>query len=631
MFQLGKRNTTRKNSPLPLPLPLRHPEGQSGGADERNAFKLDDTYWQAQDSAGCGRHALNNLFGGEYFIKDGPEIPDVNALKGLKGKIPLQAVCAFLAKQPLMVAQKDFTCQSSENYEMQVLVVALNAAGYSAVQQDHHTKDDDAKTLIGYIYNLGPISGKDIMRHWVAIRKIGNTNQYRLIDSMDSTGKATGQITGTLDEVNAYIKNKRGADVPNKLQVRFTGKFVEPVLSLAEKTTTGCPFELNDEIIDATGNHFVVTERQLGDKQECKSIIAVNIKTNEDLYILEKFDTYKKVVDKTVNCKFSAGQGIVFNKIQYSIQKVNFKDNQCDSLNLEHQPHKDDDTTKIVKSILFADYGKIRVLKPGEEWRVTPGSSGSSGSSGSTPANTSKFSLPLDDPRYNEVWNHCKKTLKQVDDIKGITSSSKVTLSLSADKSLSLLSNDKPVVENLSDVNAAKLLILFRYKILLDNLSKKTTMSPLDFFNQLESNREYHARQCVTLCLTSTDTKIPGIDKFIPSALDPLDKFIYTLTVTEKHFSPYELTFLINHMMVSLATMESEWFPDLITDTYASAISSADSAKDLPSHLRLLSRFLNQEASTKVSDVRIRYPQSLLLNYASFYPFVLYHTGVKPI
>jgi len=628
MFQLGKRNTTRKNSPIALPL--RHPEGQSGGADERTAFALDDKYWQTQESAGCGRHALNNLFGGEYFIKDGPEIADVNALKGLKGKIPLQAVCAFLAKQPLMIAQKDFTCQTSENYEMQVLVVALNAAGYSAVQEDHHTKDD--ANLIGYIYNLGPIAGKDIMRHWVAIRKTA-TNQYRLIDSLDSTGKATGQITGTLDEVNAYIKNKRGTEVPNKLQVRFTGKFVEPLLSLAAKTTTGCPFELNDEITDAAGNHYVVIERELGAKQECRSITVVNIKTNEDLYILEKFDTYNKVAVKTVDCKFSVGQGIVFNKIQYSIQKVNFKDNKCDSLNLEHQPHKDDKGA-IVKSIQSADYGKIRVLKPGEEWRETPGSStssGSSGSSGATPANSSKFSLPLDDIRYNEVWKHCKSTLTQVDDMKGISPSSKVTLSISADKSLSLLSNDKPVVENLSEVNAAKLLILLRYKILVDNLSKKTTMSALDFFNQLESNREYHARQCVTLCLTSTETKIPGIDKFIPSALDPLDKFIYTLTTTESHFSPYELTFLVNHMMIALATKESEWFPDLITDTYASAISSAESAKDLPSHLRLLSRFLNEKGAPKSEDIRRMYPQSLLLNYAAFYPFILYHTGVKPV
>lgn len=627
MFQLGKRNTTRKNSPIALPL--RHPEGQSGGAVKELPFDI--KFFEPQQSAGCGRHALNNLLGGKHFLRDGGTIINKDTINGLiTAPINLPSLCTYMSGLPMFNEEgKPLACPENEYYSSSLIIASLELLGYSAKPiKDDNSKPEwkkytDTDKLIGYIIN--------VPGHWVAFRKLADNN-YRYIDSV-ITENPHG-ITGSIPELVKHLDEK-GLPILNGLEIRFTGNPLKiDRLTSPVKTTTSCPFELNDEITDATGNHFVVTDRQLGDKQECKSITLVNIKTNEELRISKDFGTYKKVGIKTVNCKFSAGQGIVFNKIQYSIEKVNFKDNQCDSLDVTHQTHADDDKTKIVKSILFADYDKITVLKPGEEWRLTPGSPGSSGSSGpsgATPANTSKFSLPLDDIRYNEVWNHCKQTLKQVDNIKGINSSSKVTLSLSADKSLSLLSNDKPVVENLTDVNAAKLLILLRYKMLLDNLSKKNTMSPLDFFNQLESNREYHARQCVTLCLTSTDTKIPGIDKFIPSALDPLDKFIYTLTVTEKHFSPYELTFLVNHMMVSLATMESQWFPDLITDTYASAISSAESAKELPSHLRLLSRFLNQEASTKVSDVRRMYPQALLLNYASFYPFILYHTGVKPV
>lgn len=626
MFQLGKRNTTRKNSPLPLPLPLRHPEVQSGGA-VKELESLPD-FFEPQESAGCGRHALNNLFGGKHFLREGGTNINKDTINApIKAPLNLPSLCTYMSGLPMFNEEgKPLTCPTSEYYSSSLIIASLELLGYTAKPiKDDNSKAEwkkypDTDKLIGYIIN--------VPGHWVAFRKLADNN-YRYIDSM--IPDAPHGMTGSIPELVKHLDTK-GLNILNGLEVRFTGKPLKiDRLTTPEKTTTNCPFELNDEITDATGNHYVVIHRELTDTQECKSITAVNIKTNEELRISKDFGTYKKVVDKTVNCKFSAGQGIVFNKIQYSIEKVNFKDNQCDSLDVTHQTHADDDTTKIVKSILFADYDKITVLKPGEEWRLTPGPSGPSGSSVATPANTSKFSLPLDDIRYNEVWNHCKQTLKQVDNIKGINSSSKVTLSLSADKSLSLLSSDKAVVENLSDVNAAKLLILLRYKLLVDNLSKKTTLSPLDFFNQLESNREYHARQCVTMCLTSTEIKIPGIDKFIPSALDPLDKFIYSLTVTEKHFSPYELTFLINHMMVSLATLESEWVPDLITDTYASAISSAESAKELPSHLRLLSRYLNQEASTKVSDVRRMYPQSLLLNYAAFYPFVLYHTGVKPI
>ena len=66
MTSSSAKNTSRGRKRNTSP---RRKRSQTGGVNKRNKLTI-GTYWDPQVSAGCGRHALNNLFGNEYFIKD---------------------------------------------------------------------------------------------------------------------------------------------------------------------------------------------------------------------------------------------------------------------------------------------------------------------------------------------------------------------------------------------------------------------------------------------------------------------------------------------------------------------------------------------------------------------------------
>lgn len=219
-----------------------------------------------------------------------------------------------------------------------------------------------------------------------------------------------------------------------------------------------------------------------------------------------------------------------------------------------------------------------------------------------SPANSTGFSLPFDNiDRYTEAWEMCRKTIAD------FTRLDPATVKGSAQ------------LPGKSPSEVAKMLVLLRYKNLLDKANENTDLKAADYFNQIESNCEYHARQCITLCLTHSEPpKDLTLDK-----MEPLDKFIYKLTQDEKEFSPYEMTFLVNHMIVALTTSQVK-----LSEARITAILDDDT---LPSHLRLLSRFLKMPGqSADPKSVNLHYPQSLLLNYPSFYPFILYKTGEPP-
>ena len=95
------RSTRSKNSHRRTPK--RRGSFLQKGGEKLSPLKLDETFWQAQESLGCGRHALNNLFGGKYFVKDnGENIEDAtfskqtqytSPKKHKKGRIPQTDNC----------------------------------------------------------------------------------------------------------------------------------------------------------------------------------------------------------------------------------------------------------------------------------------------------------------------------------------------------------------------------------------------------------------------------------------------------------------------------------------------------------------------------------------------------------
>lgn len=120
---------------------------------------------QESGSAGCGRHALNNMLGGKYYIRSkSTEAYKKEELKqlGETGPIDLKRLCLYLATLRLNTNY----CPENENYDIEVLQYALGIAGYDTdtIQPSALIDYDSKNTVIGYIINFGGA-------HWVAISK----------------------------------------------------------------------------------------------------------------------------------------------------------------------------------------------------------------------------------------------------------------------------------------------------------------------------------------------------------------------------------------------------------------------------------------------------------------------------
>ena len=175
-------------------------------------------------------------------------------------------------------------------------------------------------------------------------------------------------------------------------------------------------------------------------------------------------------------------------------------------------------------------------------------------------------------------------------------------------------------------MDTAHLLILFRYRDLLEQTSTINFDNISDFFNEIEANREYHARACIALCsINPTKIKSEMLLDLNVNNLDVLDRLLFT----ENTKNPYETSFLVCQLMVKLAVWENEWLEKrLLKDEYMTAIMDKAVNINLPSHLRVLSRYAGVQ---DVETARAMYPQSVLMNYSMFYPFNLYPTGKPPV
>jgi hypothetical protein len=177
----------------------------------------DAAFLQKQESAGCGRHALNNLLGGPYFVK-GSNTPYTQEEIIQKGKdlsqanpVELMRVCQFLevpGNAPTGYATKG-GCPTTEDYDVSVLEYALNMSGYDQVLLTKGQFTDPATIpvneqakmphILGYIINLGGVASTKgptgvetagSSGHWVSLRTNGATYTYK-----DSTHAAPEEVT----------------------------------------------------------------------------------------------------------------------------------------------------------------------------------------------------------------------------------------------------------------------------------------------------------------------------------------------------------------------------------------------------------------------------------------------------
>jgi hypothetical protein len=184
----------------------------------------------------------------------------------------------------------------------------------------------------------------------------------------------------------------------------------------------------------------------------------------------------------------------------------------------------------------------------------------------------------------------------------------------------------KEAKEGIDSVDRSVRVVLKRYLKIFNIISKKVL--PLsDFFNELESNREYHSRQLYVLRKTTKGDLIPilnpHVDSFNENNLEALDNILFQ--ANQKLNEPYECIWILNHTMMFLADWEIKNNPGLFKEDFLTGIV-AENVSSLPSNLRMLSRVIAKDKS-KVLQM---YPFSFLMNYSYFYPVHLYHTGKEP-
>ena len=230
---------------------------------------------------------------------------------------------------------------------------------------------------------------------------------------------------------------------------------------------------------------------------------------------------------------------------------------------------------------------------------------------------------PMNVHGYSDTWIKCSKFLRALPELLGTGLS--ITESKDNAGKYSIVSPQGLLKDDLNKKQVAALMLLARYRSLLEILAKKNVSVAHEFFNELESIREYHARQLLTLCLSELEYN-QEVKRFSIDKLEELDVSIYYMNRDTK-LDSYEKVWLVNALIISMARWEIESYgAELYKHDHVQAIVG-ENVQEMPSHLRILSRVVG----TKKESILELYPKSVLMNYSHFYPLELYHTGREPL
>jgi hypothetical protein len=143
-------------------------------------------YFQKQEGLGCGRHALNNLFGRTVFIKGkvGDPMPFPPPTKEPYSLLGIcSGVNTILKKKGIQEV-----CLPNENYDVNTMQGATDYLGYKTEVFTARNVLDESGDFEGFLINLGLIAGKP--KHWIALkfkeRQADGTVFYTLVDSLNS-------------------------------------------------------------------------------------------------------------------------------------------------------------------------------------------------------------------------------------------------------------------------------------------------------------------------------------------------------------------------------------------------------------------------------------------------------------
>ena len=161
-------------------------------AKPKKPFTITNNY-EKQEGLGCGRHALNNLFGlredDAFFKKDkGTVITDenINTLDStFPGGINLSNFCNYYSKKTKEL--EIINCTYNENYLSELLALVLNTLGYITFTYNEKKENENEKLDENNDNIVGFIAGQNVSMsggHYIALRKLSN-GKYLYVDSMN--------------------------------------------------------------------------------------------------------------------------------------------------------------------------------------------------------------------------------------------------------------------------------------------------------------------------------------------------------------------------------------------------------------------------------------------------------------
>lgn len=237
--------------------------------DDNNAV-----YWQKQDGGqSCGRNALNNLLGGDFFVKSSDKSYTEESLReagrnlSTDAQIDLSAVCKLLhateKSNKSTDEQLDTYCPDDENYNIDVIIQTLKKCGYDSKQISLRKDITSAnKYLFGYIINTGA--------HWFSICKISSDYYWK-----NSTDPNIYKITdiGTLFDNGGRLSNlfNKEGRLNSMIAVMPDGNNFRRQFSIIE-VFNRTPFTLDELIQDILPDAICTKGNLKSKKSSCKEI-----------------------------------------------------------------------------------------------------------------------------------------------------------------------------------------------------------------------------------------------------------------------------------------------------------------------------------------------------------------------
>jgi hypothetical protein len=183
--------------------------GGGGGPVGGTFSKLEGSrieYIEPQESLYCGKHALNNLLGGDYFTTSSGAAPytredilRIGSTLSPRNKLDLNRFCKLLAQTPGLIEDPGREpCPDNGDFASNLLVLALRISGFQAgyinIEKQYAAfKSDNTDNLLGYIVNYGG-------GHWVCLIYNESSNNYIYKDSVGPVSRSYATITEYIGE-----------------------------------------------------------------------------------------------------------------------------------------------------------------------------------------------------------------------------------------------------------------------------------------------------------------------------------------------------------------------------------------------------------------------------------------------